>query len=37
MKRVGADPANASGIFLTTEADAVSVGLLPGLGTVLLP
>jgi hypothetical protein len=36
MKRVGADPANASGIFLTTVTDAASVGLLLGLGTVLL-
>ncbi len=36
MKRIGADPANASGIFLTTVADVASVGLLLGLGTVLL-
>ena len=36
MKHVGADPASASGIFLTTVTDAASVGLLLGLGTVLL-
>jgi Mg/Co/Ni transporter MgtE len=36
MKRVSADPANASGIFLTTVTDTASVGLLLGLGTVLL-
>ena len=36
MKRIGADPANASGIFLTTATDVASVGLLLGLGTVLL-
>jgi hypothetical protein len=35
MKRVGADPANTSGIFLTTVRTP-PVGLLPGLGTVLL-
>jgi uncharacterized protein YecE (DUF72 family) len=33
---IGADPANASGIFLTTVTDVASVGLLLGLGTVLL-
>lgn len=36
MKRVGADPANASDIFRTTVTDAASVSLLLGLGTVLL-
>jgi magnesium transporter len=36
MKRIGQDPANASGIFLTTVTDVASVGLLLGLGTVLL-
>ena len=36
MKRIGADPANASGIFLTTVTDVASVGLLLGLGTLLL-
>jgi magnesium transporter len=36
MKRIGADPANASGIFLTTVTDVASVTLLLGLGTVLL-
>jgi magnesium transporter len=36
MKRIGADPANASGIFLTTVTDVASVSLLLGLGTMLL-
>jgi magnesium transporter len=36
MKRIGTDPANASGIFLTTVTDVAAVGLLLGLGTVLL-
>lgn len=36
MKRIGFDPANASGIFLTTVTDVASVGLLLGLGTILL-
>ncbi len=36
MKRIGADPANASGIFLTTVTDVAGVGLLLGIGTVFL-
>ena len=36
LKRVGADPATASSIFLTTATDVVSMGLLLGLATVLI-
>jgi Mg/Co/Ni transporter MgtE len=36
MKRVGANPANASDIFLTTVTDAASVSLLLGLGSAPL-
>ncbi|MBI1731685.1 MAG: magnesium transporter [Gammaproteobacteria bacterium] len=36
LKRVGADPATASSIFLTTATDVVSMGLLLGLATVLV-
>lgn len=36
LKRLGADPATASSIFLTTATDVVSMGLLLGLATVLL-
>ena len=37
LKRCGADPATASSIFLTTSTDIVSMGLLLGLATVLVP
>ena len=37
LKRFGADPATASSIFLTTSTDVVSMGLLLGLATVLVP
>ena len=37
LKRYGADPATASSIFLTTSTDIVSMGLLLGLATVLVP
>ena len=37
LKRYGADPATASSIFLTTSTDVVSMGLLLGLATVLVP
>ena len=37
LRRVGADPATASSIFLTTATDVVSMGLFLGLATVLLP
>ncbi len=37
LKRFGADPATASSIFLTTSTDVVSMGLLLGLATVMVP
>ena len=36
LQRVGADPATASTIFLTTATDVVSMGLLLGLASVLV-
>jgi magnesium transporter len=36
LKRLGADPATASSIFLTTSTDVASMGLLLGLATLLL-
>jgi magnesium transporter len=36
LKRLGADPATASSIFLTTATDVVSMGAFLGLATVLL-
>ena len=36
LRRLGADPATASSIFLTTATDVVSMGLLLGLATLLL-
>lgn len=36
LKRLGADPATASSIFLTTATDVASMGLLLGLATLLL-
>lgn len=36
LKRLGADPATASSIFLTTATDVVSMGLLLGLASVLI-
>ena len=36
LKRLGADPATASSIFLTTATDVVSMGLLLGLATLWL-
>jgi magnesium transporter len=36
LKRVGADPATASSIFLTTATDVASMGMLLGLATLLL-
>jgi magnesium transporter len=35
LKRLGADPATASSIFLTTATDVCSMGLLLGLATLL--
>ncbi|MBM2715809.1 magnesium transporter [Mesorhizobium caraganae] len=36
LRRVGADPAVASAIFLTTLTDIVGMGLMLGLATVLV-
>ncbi len=36
LRRLGADPATASSIFLTTTTDVASMGLFLGLATVLL-
>lgn len=36
LQRLGADPATASSIFLTTATDVVSMGLLLGLATMLI-
>jgi magnesium transporter len=36
LKRLGADPATASSIFLTTATDVASMGIFLGLATVLL-
>jgi magnesium transporter len=36
LRKVGADPATASSIFLTTATDVVSMGLFLGLATVFL-
>jgi magnesium transporter len=36
MQRLGADPATASSIFLTTATDVVSMGLFLGLATWLI-
>jgi len=36
LKRLGADPATASSIFLTTATDVVSMGAFLGLATILL-
>lgn len=37
LRRVGADPATASSIFLTTVTDVVSMGAFLGLATILIP
>ena len=36
LRRLGADPATASSIFLTTATDVVSMGLFLGLATLLV-
>jgi magnesium transporter len=36
LKKLGADPATASSIFLTTATDVASMGLLLGLATWLI-
>lgn len=37
LKRLGADPATASSIFLTTATDVASMGLFLGLATAFIP
>lgn len=37
LKRLGADPATASSIFLTTASDVASMGIFLSLATVMLP
>ena len=37
LRRLGADPATASSIFLTTATDVASMGLFLTLATVLVP
>ena len=37
LKRLGADPATASSIIVTTATDVASMGLLLGLATILMP
>jgi magnesium transporter len=36
LKKLGADPATASSIFLTTATDVVSMGAFLGLATLLI-
>ena len=36
LKKLGADPATASSIFLTTATDVISMGMFLGLATLLL-
>jgi magnesium transporter len=36
LKRLGADPATASSIIVTTATDVASMGMLLGLATVLI-
>jgi magnesium transporter len=36
LKRMGADPATASSIFLTTASDVASMGIFLSLSTILL-
>ncbi len=36
LKKLGADPATASSIFVTTATDMVSMGMLLGLATLLV-
>jgi magnesium transporter len=37
LKRLGADPATASSIFVTTATDCASMGLFLGLATLMMP
>jgi magnesium transporter len=36
LRRLGADPATASSIFLTTATDVASMGMFLGLATLLV-
>jgi magnesium transporter len=36
LARMGADPATASSIFLTTATDVVSMGMFLGLATIVI-
>lgn len=36
LRKLGADPATASSIFLTTATDVVSMGAFPGLASLLI-
>jgi magnesium transporter len=36
LRRLGADPATASSIFLTTATDVASMGLFLGLATLIV-
>ena len=37
LKKLGADPATASSIFLTTASDVASMGIFLSLATAMLP
>ena len=37
LRKLGADPATASSIFLTTATDVISMGTFLGLATLLVP
>jgi magnesium transporter len=37
LKRLGADPATASSIFLTTASDVASMGIFLTLATMMMP
>ena len=37
LRKIGADPATASSIFLTTATDVISMGTFLGLATLLVP
>ncbi len=37
LRKLGADPATASSIFLTTATDVISMGTFLGLASVLVP
>ena len=37
LRKLGADPATASSIFLTTATDVASMGIFLALATVLIP